>query len=265
MKIGKYYVTHNGNPYFNMAFDEWLFEKLKSDEDVCPAYLRLYSWRSNAITIGYNQNIEKALSLDLLDKHIPIIRRKTGGRAIYHDPSELTYTVILNTDYLPSESKPLKETNRLISEAIVALFEHVGIESEWAKQSDLNFISPHNEVRKACFGSLSRFEITSGAEKIAAGAQRRVGNRLIHQGSLKINGITECSAINQKSHAPSLIKNSTKKQTPIFKIDDLFVVFCDFISRKLSFNFQLNQLNTLEMAEIDDFMLVFQEKALDKR
>ncbi|MCK4573421.1 MAG: hypothetical protein KAU36_03575, partial [candidate division Zixibacteria bacterium] len=89
-------LFHNhfaAGPHFNMAFDEWLFAR--ACESPGSIMLRLYSWRPGAITFGFNQKEQTAVDCERLNG-TPLIRRVTGGRALYHDPSELTYAIAVN-------------------------------------------------------------------------------------------------------------------------------------------------------------------------
>ncbi len=193
---GEFYSHNAASAWFNMAFDEWLFERLREKES--PAlYVRLYTWEKGAITFGYNQRYDKAVNSELLEDGVAVIRRITGGRAIYHDPSELTLTVAARTDLLPEQNRSLSATNRIISSAIVSALKAAGLETAWKRHSDREFVEK-SELSSACFDSVTRYEVTAGQNKIAGGAQRRIGNRFIHQGSLKVNGVTACPAVGQK-------------------------------------------------------------------
>ncbi len=194
---GLFYCQPEGDPYFNMLFDDWLFEQVRSDPQlVC---LRLYSWAEEAITIGYNQKLNRAVDPELLEGNIPIIRRVTGGRAIFHDPSELTFTLAANLEILDPEWRSLSATVSLISEALVEIFQALGLSASWQKKSDRRFVESSEKTLHACFDSVSRYEITCLSGKIAGGAQRRLGSGFIHQGSLKVNGVRSCAAIGQEA------------------------------------------------------------------
>jgi hypothetical protein len=78
-----------------MAFDEaMLGDVVRRPETV---HLRLYTWRPAAITLGVHQDVARAVRLDRLGD-TPLLRRVTGGRAVYHDSGELTYSIALNLD-----------------------------------------------------------------------------------------------------------------------------------------------------------------------
>lgn len=200
---GVCYYTPKSEPYFNMAFDDWLFEEIQTNVRFPRAIFRLYTWDRPSITVGYNQNIEKVIDFDYLDKSVPIIKRITGGRAIYHDETEITFSLTVDLAIFPESDRSLSKTNQLISEVVVQTLEAVGVASEWKKKSDSSFGSSKDESAKSCFNSYSRYEIFSHKGKIVAGAQRRKGDYFIHQGSLKINGISECLAIGQKNQSES--------------------------------------------------------------
>lgn len=82
-----YYDIPCTNPWWNMAFDEWLLQ-CGPDEPV----FRL--WRNEpSVIIGHNQVAEQEVNLDYLQKHgIKLARRVTGGGAVYHDLQNLNYT-----------------------------------------------------------------------------------------------------------------------------------------------------------------------------
>ena len=98
------------NPWFNMAFEEALARIVSVGviEEPC---LRI--WRNReAIVIGYMRNVEDEVNVELANKWgIPIIRRFTGGGAVYHDLGNINYTIAIKprekiekpVDYMYSE------------------------------------------------------------------------------------------------------------------------------------------------------------------
>ena len=79
------------SPEMNMAIDEAI--ALSSREGSSPPTLRLYQWSRPTISLGYFQKAQDALNLDICsEKGIEIIRRLTGGRAVYHDQEILTFS-----------------------------------------------------------------------------------------------------------------------------------------------------------------------------
>jgi len=233
---GAYYYNPGSESYFNMAFDNWLFDEIQTNARFPRVILRLYTWEKPSITLGYNQNIDRAIDFTRLNKSVPVIRRITGGRAIYHDESEITFSLIADLKIFSEKDRSLSKTNQLISRVVVQILESVGIVSEWTRNSDTSFGSSAGAEAKSCFNSYSRYEIFSPKGKIVAGAQRRKADYFIHQGSLKINGISECLAIGQSDEADSVPKSKDSDNSYDYTIDQFRVLFPDKFSENLKTN-----------------------------
>ena len=82
-----YYDIPCTNPWWNMAFDEWLLQ-CGPDEPV----FRL--WRNEpSVIIGHNQVAKQEVNLEYLRQNgIMLARRVTGGGAVYHDLQTLNYS-----------------------------------------------------------------------------------------------------------------------------------------------------------------------------
>lgn len=78
------------DPYFNMAFDEYCLEQLVIDEPV------FYLWQNRpSVIIGANQEVHTEVNIDYLQTNdIALVRRVTGGGAVYHDEGNLNYTIV---------------------------------------------------------------------------------------------------------------------------------------------------------------------------
>ena len=86
----KYLTNTSVDPYFNMAFDEYCLQTLGPGEDC------FYLWRNSpSVIIGMNQNAYGEVNIPYLEEHgINLVRRVTGGGAVYHDLQNLNYTII---------------------------------------------------------------------------------------------------------------------------------------------------------------------------
>jgi len=139
------------NAYENMAIDEALLYYGRPT-------LRFYKWKPSAISIGYFQSIEEEVNLELCKKHgIDVVRRITGGGAVYHDmKGEITYSFVCPQHMLPAK---ILDTYKLICGAIANGLEMLGMEARYAGIND----------------------IIVGNKKISGSAQtRRYGNILQH-------------------------------------------------------------------------------------
>ena len=98
--------SNSHNPYINFAIEDLAFHYMKgggssdnshNNEEKNEAIL-LYFWINEpSVIIGRNQNPEIECNINLV-KHdgIHVVKRKTGGGAVYHDCGNLNFTFIRN-------------------------------------------------------------------------------------------------------------------------------------------------------------------------
>jgi hypothetical protein len=177
-----------------MAVDEWLAWRASLEPG--GVYLRLYTWRVGVITIGLHQKKELALDSSRLSG-TPVIRRVTGGRAVYHDPSELTYAIAVNTHHLrnPQLVGSLSKTSAAIAEALTRFLIRLGIQSQCERRSSARDSRPTFFHTAPCFDSVSRHEVVTGSRKIIASAQRRIKATILQHGAMKLYGIAPHPAL----------------------------------------------------------------------
>ena len=86
----RYIKNPSTNPYYNMAFDEYCLESLPIDEPV------FFLWQNRpAVIVGFNQEVNTEVNLEYLKENgIDLVRRVTGGGAVYHDLENLNYTIV---------------------------------------------------------------------------------------------------------------------------------------------------------------------------
>jgi lipoate-protein ligase A len=92
-------VTEPTDGATNMAIDEavWLGRRAGSS----PPTLRFFAWEPPTISLGYGQPLDRHVDLAACHRFgVGIVRRLTGGSAIYHDgpERELTYSVVASAD-----------------------------------------------------------------------------------------------------------------------------------------------------------------------
>jgi len=89
------YIDNQGvtDPHLNLAIEEYVLRFLDTDEDCLLLYIN-----EPSIIIGRNQNVHEEINHEFVEQHeIPVIRRISGGGAVYHDPGNLNFSFI--TDY----------------------------------------------------------------------------------------------------------------------------------------------------------------------
>ena len=76
----------------NMAIDHAIYESVANERE--HPTIRFYKWVNSSVSIGAYQN-PKEINMDACKKHeIGVVRRMTGGRAVFHDKADFTYSVI---------------------------------------------------------------------------------------------------------------------------------------------------------------------------
>ena len=84
---------NNTDPRINLAIEEYLLRNLKIDEDILLFYIN-----EPSIIIGRNQNTLEEINLPYVEKHnIHVVRRLSGGGAVYHDLGNLNFSFINNS------------------------------------------------------------------------------------------------------------------------------------------------------------------------
>lgn len=119
----KIIISKEYDPFFNIAAENQLF--LDADED-----LHLYLWQNEpSVIIGRNQNIYAECNLEYLNEQgIKVVRRFSGGGAVYHDKGNINFTFITKE----------KESNQVkFIELIQAAMANLGIECEFSGKNDL--------------------------------------------------------------------------------------------------------------------------------
>ncbi len=85
-----YYENFSTDPYYNLALEEYIF----SHKTLGQSFLMLWQ-NKNTVVIGRNQNPLKEINSDLVRKmKTNILRRMTGGGAVFHDLGNINYSFI---------------------------------------------------------------------------------------------------------------------------------------------------------------------------
>lgn len=177
----KFLYSGEGDPFFNLALDEVLF--FENQKGGSSPIFRIYGWDRAAISIGYFQNVSRACNLAECQKeNVPVIRRITGGRAVFHE-KDLTYSLVGSIHLYPELGNNVMETYNKTSQAFLEGLKMLGVQGSWEKGK----LSAHDKKSSLpCFSSTSIYEVTHVGKKLIGSAQKRVGDSFIQQGSLPL-------------------------------------------------------------------------------
>lgn len=146
-----YLETGSTDPAYNLAFEEAVLHH-------CPEGDYLLLWQNcPTVVIGQNQIPEAEIHQDFVCRNgIRVIRRATGGGAVYHDLGNLNYSFI--TDWHCEEDAAISR----FTAPIVKALRDLGLDAEATGRNDI---------------------LVSG-QKVSGTAQRFFRHRILHHGTL---------------------------------------------------------------------------------
>lgn len=86
--------NENHDPRINLAIEQYLLQEMPLDEPILLFYIN-----EPSIIIGRNQNTIEEINRDYVEEHgIHVVRRLSGGGAVYHDLGNLNFSFIMPDD-----------------------------------------------------------------------------------------------------------------------------------------------------------------------
>jgi len=155
----------------NMAADEALLDRVVRSGG---AFLRLYRWDPPTLSIGRNQ------SMEAFENGLPIVRRPTGGKAVWHE-YEVTYAVAAPIGLFGS----LRNAYCAIHTRLAAALRSMGVDAT---------LAPSRPTGRPSDGPTSCFAIPVGGEilvngrKLVGSAQARREHAFLQHGSILLDG-----------------------------------------------------------------------------
>ena len=145
----------NTNPKLNLALEEYALRNFSSDHD----YLLFYI-NEPSIIIGRNQNTLEEINLKYIEENnIHIVRRVSGGGAVYHDFGNLNFSFITNHDV-----KSLNNFKKFTA-PVIKVLNNLGLDAELKGRNDIQVAE----------------------KKISGTAQFSTGKRMVSHGTLLLN------------------------------------------------------------------------------
>jgi len=118
----------------NMAIDRAIL--VANSKKMVPPTVRFYGWTPSAISIGYFQQLQEEVDIEVCKNHgVDYVRRITGGGAVYHE-NELTYSIVVSEDH-PKISGNILESYGTICGAVIKGLSNLQIQSSYAPINDI--------------------------------------------------------------------------------------------------------------------------------
>lgn len=148
----KYIDSQSCNPYFNLALEEHILKNKNIKEDI------VFLWQNTpTIVVGNNQNTIEEINVPFVnEKQIKVVRRLSGGGAVYQDLGNLNFT------FIKRRSKPSDMDIKKFALPVVEALNKLGVPAELTGRNDISVDS----------------------KKISGNAQRLFRNKLLHHGTL---------------------------------------------------------------------------------
>ena len=223
-----YIESDKTDPCYNLALEQFMFDSL----DRGRYYFMLWQ-NNNSVITGKNQNTSAEINTNFVNAHnISVVRRLSGGGAVYHDLGNINYTFI--TDAKENETPDFIIFRELIQKALIFL----GVPAEISGRND----------------------ITIDGKKISGSAQYIKQGRIMHHGTLLYDSDLDmlANALNPsndkiESKAIKSVKSRVTNIRPFLKTDmsvkEFFTSLKEFMFNSL--NLREYKLSCEEEAEVE--------------
>ena len=220
------------DPYFNLAMEEYFLKN--ATEDI------FLLWRNeSAIIVGKNQNTLSEINYDYVkDNNIKVVRRQSGGGAVFHDLGNICFTFIsCNNDSFSD----FKRFTLPIIEALKGL----GINAEFSGRNDL---------------------LIDG-KKFSGNAQYNYKNKVMHHGTLlfssQINDISDALKVKASKFKGKSVKSVKSRVTNISEhLENPMDVleFKNYLMNFIAKNDNSSSFYEMSQEDIDNINLLVEDK-----
>ena len=171
--------------------------------------IRFYGWDPFCLSLGRHQDIHEVNFTKLQSDGYDVVRRPTGGSAIFHS-DELTYSIVI-----PKNIMHHKELYFMMHQVIYRTLRKQGYNVNLQAQNDsINYLK-NGDATFICFNRSAYTEIKYKNKKLIGSAQKIYHDAILQHGSILIgstqNKITEYFGHNnqaQEDNLKYLIENS---------------------------------------------------------
>lgn len=123
----RYIVNNSNDPAFNIALEAYAFLELTEIDEIFILWIN-----SPTIVIGKHQNTIEEINKEYIEeKGINVVRRLSGGGAVYHDLNNLNYTII------SAKTEGQAFDFKTFSSPVIEVLEKLGVKAEFTGRNDL--------------------------------------------------------------------------------------------------------------------------------
>lgn len=244
-------ITEPADGATNMAIDEALWRSRQAGAG--PPTVRFFAWTPPTVSLGYGQPLDAAVDVAACRRlGIGVVRRPTGGSAIYHDgpERELTYSVVADNADLGTAAD-LLVTYNWIARALCRGLRALGAAAEMVPIPDTEGPAP-----AFCFARTGRYEIEVAGRKLVGSAQRRQGACFLQHGSVLLGvDATRLRVIFPTTTDPLATMTTLEGalgQRPRF--DDVAAALTDAFEEEHGLRLRPGGLSDEESAQVDDLV-----------
>lgn len=182
-----YIENSSHDPAFNLAMEEYLLTRRTDLENV------FLLWQDEpTVVVGRNQNTLEEINRDYIESHgVHVVRRLSGGGAVYHDQGNLNFTFIVRDDHRD------RFDFQRFTRPVIRVLAEMGIRA----------------------ADQGRNDITIDGKKFSGNAQVRVKNRLLHHGTLlfatSIDEMAACLHVGEEKFVSKGVKSTNSRVTNI--------------------------------------------------
>lgn len=144
-------INPSNDPYLNMAVEDYLVHTPDITEDI------FMLWQNRpTVVVGRHQNSSAEINLPFVrENNISVVRRLSGGGAVYHDRGNLNFTFI-------SRAQGMGLDFSSFTSPVIEVLRKIGVPAEHTGRNDIEI----------------------AGRKFSGNAQYRTKNRLMHHGTI---------------------------------------------------------------------------------
>ena len=220
-----YYIESvRTDPRWNLAMEQYVFDELDRKE----SYFLLWQ-NDNTIVVGKYQNTVGEINNDFVREHgITVVRRLSGGGAVYHDLGNLNFTFI-------TDASAMERINfKMFCLPIVETLRSFGVTAEISGRND----------------------ITVEGKKFSGNAQYLKDGRVMHHGTILFSSdlsiVGQALRVDQAKIASKGVKSVASRVTNLCDCLPAGVTLQDFKARLLSHLGESEAIRPLTLTEEDE-------------